>query len=76
MESPLRNLDNVILTPHAVGYTKENVDSLRAAAVENIRRVVAGQPPLHCKNPGAVEKWTVRVAGMDRLRGWDAPAQR
>ncbi|MDB5861943.1 MAG: dehydrogenase [Ramlibacter sp.] len=75
MESPLRSLDNVILTPHAVGYTRENVDSLRAAAVENIRRVVAGQPPLYCKNPGAGEKWAARVAGMDRLRSWDAPAQ-
>jgi D-3-phosphoglycerate dehydrogenase len=68
--SPLRNLDNVILTPHAVGYTKENVDSLRSAAVENVRRVLAGLPPLYCKNPAAQEKWAARVAGMERLCSW------
>ena len=75
MDSPLRNLDNVILTPHAVGYTKENVDSLRSAAVENIRRVLAGLPPLYCKNPEATNKWSTRVAGMERLRSWHAPSQ-
>ncbi|NPC58104.1 2-hydroxyacid dehydrogenase [Caenimonas soli] len=74
MDSPLRRLDNVILTPHAVGYTKENVDSLRAAAVENIRRVLAGLPPLHCKNPAAQKKWAARVAGMESLRSWNAAA--
>ena len=70
MDSPLRSLDNVILTPHAVGYTKENVDSLRRAAVENVRRVLAGQAPLYCKNPAAQEKWGARIAGMERLRNW------
>ena len=75
MDSPLRSLDNVILTPHAVGYTKENVDSLRRAAVENVRRVLAGQPPLYCKNPGAAGKWAARVAGMERLRSWQPDAQ-
>lgn len=75
MDSPLRGLDNVILTPHAVGYTRENVDSLRSAAVENVRRVLAGSAPLYCKNPGAQQKWVARVAGMDRLRSWDAAAR-
>ena len=75
MDSPLRSLDNVILTPHSVGYTKESVDSLRRAAVENIRRVLAGLPPLHCKNPGARQKWAARVAGMERVRSWDAETQ-
>jgi D-3-phosphoglycerate dehydrogenase len=74
MDSPLRSLDNVILTPHAVGYTQESVRSLRTAAVENIRRVIAGEPPLYCKNPGAQAKWAARVAGMDPLRGWAASA--
>jgi D-3-phosphoglycerate dehydrogenase len=69
-ESPLRTLDNVILTPHAVGYTKETVDSLRRAAVENIRRVLAGSPPLYCKNDGAVPQWSERIESMDRLRSW------
>jgi D-3-phosphoglycerate dehydrogenase len=75
LDSPLRRLDNVILTPHAVGYTKENVDSLRAAAVENIRRVVGGEPPLYCKNPGAQARWATRIAGLEPLRGWPAPAR-
>ncbi|MDN8617513.1 NAD(P)-dependent oxidoreductase [Variovorax ginsengisoli] len=70
MDSPLRQLDNVILTPHAVGYTKETVDSLRRAALENIRRVVIGLPPLYCKNPSAIARWNTRISSMDRLRGW------
>lgn len=66
-ESPLRSLDNVILTPHAVGYTKETVDSLRRAAVENIRRVLADLPPLYCKNPDVVPQWSARLKNMERL---------
>jgi D-3-phosphoglycerate dehydrogenase len=75
MDSPLRGMDNVILTPHAVGYTRENVASLRAAAVENVRRVLAGQPPLYCKNPAAQARWAARIAGMEALRSWPAPCQ-
>lgn len=73
--SALRGLDNVILTPHAVGYTKETVDSLRRAAVENVRQVVGGSPPLYCKNQGAAAQWAARIHAMDRLRGWNPEFQ-
>lgn len=71
--SPLRQLPNVILTPHAVGYTKETVDSLRHAAVENVLRVIDGMPPLYCKNPESLEKWRLRTSVMDKLSRRAAP---
>lgn len=68
LDSPLRRLDNVILTPHAVGYTRDGFVSLRGAAVENIRRVLEGRAPLYCKNPAALDRWSARVAAMEPLR--------
>lgn len=68
LDSPLRRLDNVILTPHAVGYTRDGFVSLRGAAVENIRRVLEGRVPLYCKNLAAIDQWSERVAAMEPLR--------
>jgi len=36
MGSPLGNLPNAILTPHAIGHTQESLDALAPAAIENI----------------------------------------
>ncbi len=50
-ESPLRELDNVYLFPHAGGVTE---DALRAAgltAAENALRVLRGEPPTGVANP-------------------------
>jgi D-3-phosphoglycerate dehydrogenase len=65
-DSPLRTLDNVILTPHIVGHTREVFASFVPAAVENITRILAGEPPLHCKNPEIVPRWRSRIAALDR----------
>ncbi|MCP2164978.1 2-hydroxyacid dehydrogenase [Goodfellowiella coeruleoviolacea] len=37
---------NVVLSPHAAGVTRETVLRIAAAALDNVRRVAAGQPPL------------------------------
>jgi hypothetical protein len=37
--------------------------------------VVGGEPPLYCKNPGAQARWATRIAGLEPLRGWPAPAR-
>jgi len=60
-ESLLRELDNVILTPHMVGHTQEMFASLPPAAVENITRILRGQLPLHCKNPEIAPTWMARL---------------
>ncbi len=66
LESPLRQLDNVFLTPHMVGHTKEVFFSFPPAAEESICRVLAGEPPLYCKNPEVIPRWRGRLAGLGR----------
>ena len=61
-DSPLRTLENVILTPHCVGHTIEGWDQFGPATVENIERILAGALPLHCKNPEALAAWRDRLA--------------
>jgi phosphoglycerate dehydrogenase-like enzyme len=61
-DSPLRTLDNVILTPHCVGHTVEGWNELSAALVENSRHILAGRLPRYCKNPEIEPAW------RDRLR--------
>ncbi|MDB5875049.1 MAG: D-isomer specific 2-hydroxyacid dehydrogenase NAD-binding [Ramlibacter sp.] len=68
-DSPLRMLDNVILTPHMVGHTRDVAAATVATAVENILRVLRGEMPIHCKNPEIASQWLARrerVAAMPR----------
>jgi phosphoglycerate dehydrogenase-like enzyme len=60
-DSPLRTLDNVILTPHCVGHTVEGWKELGAALAENSRRILAGQLPQYCKNPEIEQAWRERL---------------
>jgi phosphoglycerate dehydrogenase-like enzyme len=59
-ESPLRNLKNAILTPHLVGHTRETAEAVPKAALENISRVLAGEPPLYVLNPEVLPQWQRR----------------
>ncbi|MER7666952.1 NAD(P)-dependent oxidoreductase [Kitasatospora sp. NPDC096128] len=51
-DHPLRGLDNVILTEHIVGHTRDLFDSLVPTAVEHVRAVLAGQRPRYPADPG------------------------
>ena len=44
---PLTRLDNVVLAPHLAWLTPETLDRSLAVAVENVRRLAAGEPLLH-----------------------------
>ena len=44
-DSPLRSLPNAILTPHMVGHTQELIAAVPVTAVENMRRILAGDLP-------------------------------
>ena len=68
-DSPLRQLDNVILTPHMIGHTQDVFASFPPAAVENITRILRGEPPLHCKNPETIPAWRKRLAALDEAQG-------
>jgi D-3-phosphoglycerate dehydrogenase len=44
-DSPLRGRDDVLLSPHAAGVTREAYQNLRARLVEQLDRVLSGEPP-------------------------------
>jgi phosphoglycerate dehydrogenase-like enzyme len=46
-ESPLWQMDNVIITPHVSGAGEPNIRRTGLIAVENLRRYVAGEPLLN-----------------------------
>lgn len=66
-DSPLRGLDNVILTPHAVGHVRETRAAIVATIVENVLRILAGRLPLYCANPSAETAWRERIARIEAL---------
>lgn len=48
--SPLREMHNVMMTPHTGAFTREARARLRHATEINVRRVMAGQAPLNVVN--------------------------
>jgi phosphoglycerate dehydrogenase-like enzyme len=46
IDSPLRRLDNVVLTPHTAGCI-ENCNRMGELAVDELRRFFAGEPPVY-----------------------------
>lgn len=55
-DHPLLELDNVILSPHAVAYTTTAFLGLGGTATTNVLKVAHGQRPLHIANPAALER--------------------
>jgi D-3-phosphoglycerate dehydrogenase len=49
-DSPLRGLDNVVLTDHAAWYSEEAIADLQRKAAEEVARVLGGEKPLHQVN--------------------------
>ncbi len=49
--SPLRRLDNVILTPHAAYFSSPAVAQVPRRCGEEVARVLTGERPLHVVNP-------------------------
>jgi phosphoglycerate dehydrogenase-like enzyme len=47
LDSPLLQLDNVVLTPHIAGVTTGTSRRRAEAVAENVRRTAAGLPPLY-----------------------------
>ena len=64
LENPLRTLDNVILTPHMIGHSRELMAALAPAAAENVLRVLRGEPPVYVKNPEVLLAWRQRLAAL------------
>jgi D-3-phosphoglycerate dehydrogenase len=47
---PLRNRDNVVITPHAAWYSEQAMAAMQAGAPVEVRRVLTGQWPLNVVN--------------------------
>jgi D-3-phosphoglycerate dehydrogenase / 2-oxoglutarate reductase len=46
-DSRLRRLDNVVLTPHLAGASKQTASNAASMLAAEVRRYLAGEPPLH-----------------------------
>jgi D-3-phosphoglycerate dehydrogenase len=49
-ESPLHELDNILLTPHVAAFTKEAQDRVVESLAEDVDRVLSGKPALRFAN--------------------------
>lgn len=45
--SPLWKLDNVLMTPHSAWYSEEALVELHRKAVEEVARILRGEPPMY-----------------------------
>jgi len=59
-DSPLRHLPNAFLTPHGIGLTQEARKRLIEAGVQNVLRVLDGEPPLYVRNPQVLPIWRAK----------------
>jgi phosphoglycerate dehydrogenase-like enzyme len=64
LDSPLRALDNVLLTPHNLGHTVEHLASFATALVDNVAAIARGEPPPFFKNPQVLSAWRARLARL------------
>ncbi len=63
--SPLRSLDNVLLTPHCVGHTRESREAMPEALLSNLETVAAGHIPESTCNPEVAQRWLTRWMAGD-----------
>lgn len=53
-DHPLFSLDNVVLTPHAAGLTRQSTRCMSLGAAEEVRRLLAGHLPRNLVNAAAL----------------------
>jgi len=54
-DSPLLELDNVVLTPHTAAFTFEGMNNMSVGAVEQLIEYQKGNKPAHIVNPEAFD---------------------
>jgi phosphoglycerate dehydrogenase-like enzyme len=65
---PLYELDNVILTPHSVGWTEELIHDLNFEVCSSVRAVYEGEIPAHVANPAVIERIGMKAKLAARSR--------
>lgn len=66
-DSPLLELDNVLLSPHAMAWTDELYETQGREVCENVLTVLGGEIPPHVVNPDVIERPGFRRK-LDELR--------
>ena len=57
---PLFSLDNVVLTPHLAGMTRDSRGRVSVRVAEDTLRMLAGEAPRHLVNPEAWDRFRER----------------
>ena len=67
---PLRELPNVILSPHVAGLSRESATRMSEVAAREVVRVLRGERPLNLINPEAWERHQARraVLGLSSIQ--------
>lgn len=61
-EEPITKLDNVVLTPHSVGLTRENMEQMVQMALDVCVQAVNGTVPESAVNKEVLPVWRERIA--------------
>lgn len=64
VENPLLHMENVITTPHGVGWAPEVTQAIIDAATNDCLRVLRGETPVYVKNPEVLPRWRERLARL------------
>lgn len=60
MDSPLRQLPNIQLTPHMIGQTRQSRAALVDLAVANVAALLSGELPKNLRNRSISDAWRAR----------------
>lgn len=60
-DHPLRLLNNVILTPHAIGHSEELWAAITRVAAEQVLAILEGQRPRFVANSHVLDRWLKKV---------------
>ena len=66
-DNPLFNMENVVLTPHTAGWSKESQNRITNRAAQNLLNALKGELPISFVNPEAVPKWKERLKKIENL---------
>jgi len=61
-DNPLQNMENVVMTPHIAGYTKEALRSISLQSTQNCIQALKGKIPEFVVNRDVLTKWKERFS--------------
>jgi D-3-phosphoglycerate dehydrogenase len=67
IDNPLFNMENVVITPHTAGWSKESQLRITGRATQNLLNALKGELPISLVNPDAVPKWRERLEKIEAL---------